>query len=282
MAITPMDIHRHEFSTSRLGGYKAEEVDAFLDQIADELEMLLQRNHEMSEALEEMRERLREYDSMQQTIQNAFINAQKSADALVQDSKNQAEAILADARKKGDSVISGLKGEKEKMEASFNEIKQTIASYIGSTRDLLEKQLQSLKQFETAGMPASGARGVEPPPRPPRPPVEKMPEIPLAEMPVPETPLPAAPVAAPAPPPITPSVTGEMPTLNRMEGPGAGMPPAGIQTIATDEIEAAAQAALSDMEPVVPEEPPMFEAQDEMEVEGDEPEGKRKRHFFWE
>ncbi len=281
MAITPMDIHRHEFSTSRLSGYKAEEVDAFLDQIADELEMLLQRNHEMSEALDEMRERLREYDSMQQTIQNAFINAQKSADALVQDAKNQAEAILAEARKKGDSVVAGLKGEKEKMEASFGEIKRTVASYIGSTRELLEKQLQSLKQFEAAGMPASSPRGTERP-KTPGPPAERTPEISVAEMPAPEMPLPEAPAAQPYAPPISPAATGEMPSLNRAEGPETGRPPAGIQTSAAGELEEAARAALADLEPVVPEEPPMFEAQDEMEVEGDEPEGKRKRHFFWE
>ncbi len=278
MAITPMDIHRHEFSTSRLGGYKAEEVDAFLDQVADELEMLLERNHEMNEALEEMRVRLRDYDSMQQTLQNAFINAQKSADALVQDSKNQADAILAEARKKGEAMFAGLRGEKEKMEASFQDVRQMVASYVRSARELLEKQLASLKQFEATGM-TPAVKPVEPPriarPAPEIVP-EAVPEIPLAEMP----PSPAPQSQPLTPPP--PATTGEMPSLNRLEGTGGSRPPRGVQTISADEMEEAAQAALADMEPVVPEEPPMFEAPVDMEAEADELEGKRKRHFFWE
>ncbi len=280
MAITPMDIHRHEFSTSRLGGYKAEEVDAFLDQIADELEMLLQRNHEMNEALEEMRVRLREYDSMQQTLQNAFINAQKSADALVQDSKNQAEAILAEARKKGEAIFAGLRGEKEKMETSFQDVKQMVTAYIGSARELLEKQLAGLKQFEASGMTAAGGKAPEPPKlvKPSRETVpEAVPEIPLAEIP-----MPAPPLGQAMTPPASPATTGEMPSLNRLDHPEETMPPRGVQTMAADEVEEAAQAALADMEPVVPEEPPMFEAQVDMEAEADESEGKRKRHFFWE
>jgi len=280
LAITPMDIHRHEFSTSRLGGYKAVEVDAFLDQLANELEMLLQRNHEMNEALEEMREQLREYDSMQQTIQNAFINAQKSADALVQDAKNQAEAILAEARKKGDSMLAGLRGEKEKMEASFGDVKQMVASYIGAARELLEKQLQGLKQFEGTGLAQMKARDPEPARAKPAP-------EPLSDMPIAEMPLPAAPAGTTtAAPPITAPEPAETTVTGMAEPEGPGMPPVGVETMAVPEIEQAAQAALGDLEPVVPEEPPMFEATSEVEMEvdaeADELEGKRKRHFFWE
>ncbi len=274
LAITPMDIHRHEFSTSRLGGYKAEEVDAFLDQLADELEMLLQRYHEMNESLEEMRERLREYDSMQSTIQNAFINAQKSADALVQDAKNQAEAILAEARKKKDEMLAGLVGEREKIEAGFAEVKQMVASYIGSARQLLEKQLAGLKQFEAMGQTRFGAKPAAAPQsvKPPEPAV-------IAEMPIAETPL--ASVTTPAPPPPPPASASVAPEATPAPEPASPtMTPGGVQNLAATQIEEAAQEALDEMEPVTSEGPPMFEAEGLEET--DESDGKKKRHFFWE
>ena len=87
-----MDIHHKEFGTVRMGGYNKEEVDAFLDMVADELDRLLHRNQEQAEMVESMRQKASQFDSMQQTLQNALINAQKSADSIVQEARAQAEA----------------------------------------------------------------------------------------------------------------------------------------------------------------------------------------------
>ena len=105
MAIGPMDIHHKEFSTVRMGGYNKEEVDSFLDMVADELDRLLHRNQEQAELVEGMRQKASQYDNMQQTLQNALINAQKSADNIVQEARKQAEAQIREAQEQGNRII---------------------------------------------------------------------------------------------------------------------------------------------------------------------------------
>ena len=57
MALTPLDIHHKEFRTARFGGYNEEEVDSFLDQVADEFEKLTQDNVELGQQVEADRRR---------------------------------------------------------------------------------------------------------------------------------------------------------------------------------------------------------------------------------
>ena len=56
MKLTPLDIHHKEFRHS-LRGYNEEEVDQFLDQVADEFERLFKENIDLSEKLEARRTR---------------------------------------------------------------------------------------------------------------------------------------------------------------------------------------------------------------------------------
>ena len=59
MKLTPLDIHHKEFSHA-LRGYNEAEVDAFLDQVADELERLFKENIDLSEKNEALEAKVRE------------------------------------------------------------------------------------------------------------------------------------------------------------------------------------------------------------------------------
>ena len=60
MKLTPLDIHHKEFRHS-IRGYSEEEVDQFLDEVADEFERLFKENIDKSEKLETAEDQLREY-----------------------------------------------------------------------------------------------------------------------------------------------------------------------------------------------------------------------------
>ena len=60
MKLTPLDIHHKEFRHS-LRGYSEEEVDAFLDEVADEFERLFKENIDLSEKIEAAEQHVRQY-----------------------------------------------------------------------------------------------------------------------------------------------------------------------------------------------------------------------------
>ena len=149
MAIGPMDIHHKEFSTVRMGGYNKEEVDSFLDMVADELDRLLHRNQEQAELVEGMRQKASQYDNMQQTLQNALINAQKSADNIVQEARKQAEAQIKDAQEQGNRIIEGATTEKGRISQAYSGIRDQVFRYMATIRELMDKNQAILNDYET-------------------------------------------------------------------------------------------------------------------------------------
>jgi len=81
MRITPMDIEQQEFSRS-FRGYNEEEVDDFLDKIVKDYEELINENVRLNEEIEKMKERLKEFSEIEESLKGALLNAQKSAEEI--------------------------------------------------------------------------------------------------------------------------------------------------------------------------------------------------------
>ncbi len=148
MAIGPMDIHHKEFSTVRMGGYNKEDVDSFLDLVADELDRLLHRGQEQAELLESTRQKAAQYDSMQQTLQNALINAQKSADNIVQEAKAQAEAEIRQAREQSLRILEEAQSESSRISQSFEGVREQVRRYMATMRELLVNNQAMIDDYE--------------------------------------------------------------------------------------------------------------------------------------
>jgi len=81
MKLTPLDIRHKEFKRG-MRGYVDGEVDEFLDEVADEFERLFKENIELSERGEALQEKIDHYRSLEETLQNTLVAAQRSAEEL--------------------------------------------------------------------------------------------------------------------------------------------------------------------------------------------------------
>lgn len=126
MKISPLDIQQQQFKGKMFGGLDAEDVDAFLQLVAAEMEDLIRENTELKEQarrvatdMEEMKDKevqLRETMLAAQKITEEMkANSQKEAALIVSEAELKAERLLADAERKLaelNSQIQGLKREK--------------------------------------------------------------------------------------------------------------------------------------------------------------------------
>jgi len=139
MKISPMDIQQQQFKGKMFGGLDAEDVDAFLQSVAAEMEELTRENGELKErltrnatAMAEMEARegqLRETMLAAQRITEEMkVNAQKEAHLVVSEAELKGERILADAEKKLvelSNQIQELKRDKVKFESGFKALLDT-------------------------------------------------------------------------------------------------------------------------------------------------------------
>lgn len=148
MAISPMNIHLKEFSTVSTDGYDKEEVDSFLDAVADELEKLANKNRELEEAVASMDRKVSQFDEMQKTLQTALMNAQKSAGNILQEARSQAAAIIKRAQDRSDRILDDLEREKTHILSTFSAIRDQIVEQISPMRELLLKSQSLLIEYE--------------------------------------------------------------------------------------------------------------------------------------
>jgi len=148
MVISPMNIHLKEFNTVSTEGYKKEEVDSFLGAVADELERLTNRNKELEDMVADMKQKVSQFDEMQQTLQNALMNAQKSAGNILQEARSQAAAIIKKAQERSDRILEDMEKEKERIINSFTAILNQIEKQIPQMRELMVKSQGLLEEFE--------------------------------------------------------------------------------------------------------------------------------------
>ena len=130
--ITPSQIRQKKISTVEGGGYDRNEVNELLLEVIESYEAVYAENKELYRKMEILANRIEEYRADEDTIKNAFITAQKTADKLMNETKQKAaesleesaktaQKTVVDAKEKADKIISSardyvanLTNEKEK------------------------------------------------------------------------------------------------------------------------------------------------------------------------
>src|SRR4030066_257931 len=93
MKLSPQDIKRQEFKKS-LRGFDKEEVQAFLEKLADDIDELLKENESLKKELETVNENLAEYRKLQKNIQDTLAKAKESSSRSIESAKKQANLII--------------------------------------------------------------------------------------------------------------------------------------------------------------------------------------------
>ncbi len=94
--LTAEDIANRKFEKAAFG-YKAEEVEIFLRDMALAVSKLEEDREEAEDKLEVLAEKLEEYRANEDSLRTVLLGAQKLGDSIIRDSKGKAEVILSEA-----------------------------------------------------------------------------------------------------------------------------------------------------------------------------------------
>ena len=141
MKITPLDIQQQQFKVKTFRGLDPDDVDAFLQNVAGEMESLIRDNNELKEqqarqnsAMLDMAEKERELReillSAQRVIEDMKANARKEADLIVSEAELRGERIVADAERQLGELkvrIEEVRRQKIQFEMSFKGLLDSFA-----------------------------------------------------------------------------------------------------------------------------------------------------------
>ena len=149
MAIRPVDIRRKEFK-SGLRGYDANQVDDFLDEVADEFERIFAENQRMLEEMTSLRERLQQFEELEASIQEALVQAQQVARDLRRNAGKEAELIVREAKEQSHRILADSSGRVERVQESYEVLRKAKQDFSNDFRHLLKSYLAVMDNADVA------------------------------------------------------------------------------------------------------------------------------------
>lgn len=149
MAIRPVDIRRKEFK-SGFRGYDANQVDDFLDEVADEFERTFAENQRMSEEITTLQERLQQFEELESSIREALVHAQQTARDLRRNAGKEAELIVREAKEQSHRILADSSSRIERVQESYEVLRKAKQDFSNDFRHLLKSYLAVMDNTDVA------------------------------------------------------------------------------------------------------------------------------------
>ena len=149
MAIRPVDIRRKEFKNG-FRGYDANQVDDFLDEVADEFERTFAENQRMSEEITTLQERLQQFEELESSIREALVHAQQTARDLRRNAGKEAELIVREAKEQSHRILADSSSRIERVQESYEVLRKAKQDFSNDFRHLLKSYLAVMDNTDVA------------------------------------------------------------------------------------------------------------------------------------
>jgi cell division initiation protein len=135
MKYPPMSIRNQEFSKS-VRGFDRDEVQAYLEKLSNEVEILQKENEQNKKELESANNKLNEFRRIEKNLQDTLLKAQESSSKALESARKQTNLMVKEAEIKASQIL-------EKARESANDIRKSVIN-LREEKDLLIAKLKSI------------------------------------------------------------------------------------------------------------------------------------------
>jgi cell division initiation protein len=139
--LSATDIRQQQFAVKLIRGFDPQEVDAFLDEMADDWDELNKENNLLKEQLTIAEEQKKVAEEQNKNLQQTLVVAQKMAEEFRESSKRAADIVLREAQLQAEKLLEEKRQEQTRLAADVEGLKQT-------RRQLAEELLSTLRMHE--------------------------------------------------------------------------------------------------------------------------------------
>ena len=137
MRLSPADIRQQQFTERWFRGFDRDEVDRFLDQIAEDYESVIKESALLKEQLASHEERARATAELERSLKDTLVTTQRLTDEMKANAKREAELIIREAQVGGEKLLEEARGEEAKIVGEVNTLKRTRRQLIEDLRSTL-------------------------------------------------------------------------------------------------------------------------------------------------
>ena len=199
---------RHVTFDKAFQGYRREDVDDYLKQVAQAMDDLAAQNDDLQKKLVMLAQRIEKYRTMENSLSTSMINAQRMGDSIIRESKQKAAEIIRSANIKAEDREQRARDDVELAKQEIVTLKGEADSFKRSLIEMYRKHINLINKLPDY------TRRPEDEPVPPPSPAPEQAAAPAAEpQPAVQAPVYTAPAAQPVPEPAPVQQTAQMPAM---------------------------------------------------------------------
>lgn len=144
--LTPLDIENKKFNKQIMNGYSIEEVQSFMSELLRDYEKLYKENIEYKDKVDVLNQGIQHYKSIEDTLQNALVVAQGTAETVKQNAKVEADNIIKEAEINALKSVDDISKQVVEKKMQLDEARKQFEVYKAKMESLLISQLEILKE----------------------------------------------------------------------------------------------------------------------------------------
>src|SRR5256714_4113624 len=155
MNLTPLDIQRQTFSRA-IKGFNTDEVRAYLQLMAEEIERLVKDVDRLSRENAMLREELDEHNARERILKDTLLSAQKVSEDVKANAVKEAELIVKDAELLSERLTSQAMSRMADLERTIQDLKierKSARNKLQGTIDTVQQLLMLDAEQEANEMP---------------------------------------------------------------------------------------------------------------------------------
>ncbi|GAA0115902.1 DivIVA domain-containing protein [Clostridium senegalense] len=147
MKLTAMDINNKEFKKV-MRGYSTEEVEEFLEKIAEDYEAIYKENTTLKEKIAVFQDKLEHYSKIESTIQSTLLLAQNAAEQAKVTAENEATLIVKNANETAKRILDKSHNDVLQINDDFDKTKQEFLKFRTKFRNFMTSQIEMFETLE--------------------------------------------------------------------------------------------------------------------------------------
>jgi cell division initiation protein len=150
MRYTPVELRHVRLGRSFFGGYKKDELERLLEDVADSFEEVWRERGELADKLEDLERLLADVKQRESLLASTLVSAERAAVDAKEAAKREAELIVAEAHQEARSVTRSAQTERERLFAEARRVETLLRAALG--------MVEETKSGEATATPSEGAR----------------------------------------------------------------------------------------------------------------------------
>lgn len=145
--ISAEEIRSQTFEKS-MRGYRAEDVNAFLAQIAATVDQLNEDKAAAEKKVFVLAEKLEEYQAQENTLKSALLNAQRLGENVIYEAKQKGDAILNEATTKAKRIIDMAEDRERDEKENLRRLETEVSTFKSNILGLYQQHIESLTALD--------------------------------------------------------------------------------------------------------------------------------------